>query len=201
MKQRESFKVLMPKLQEERINRDECPSCGLPKKDWKRRKDWRCCSTKCTDTFFHKYQILGWPGLRRIALDRDNNKCVMCGSKGQKKIVKWESLILQTEDSWKNWMENSYTIIEYFYEKGILCAWVEDNYALIGDHIIPIALGGEQWDIDNIQTLCHKCNQIKTAQDMKKIAKERRIEKIVTGGQLQLNSKHNGRWREKHGKI
>jgi len=38
-------------------------------------------------------------------------------------------------------------------------------------------LGGDEWDINNIQTLCIDCNKIKTAQDHKDIAKQRRIEK------------------------
>ncbi len=49
---------------------------------------------------------------------------------------------------------------------------------LIGDHIEPIALGGDEWDINNIQILCQKCNKIKTKEDAKKIAKQRRIEKV-----------------------
>ncbi len=49
---------------------------------------------------------------------------------------------------------------------------------LVGDHIIPIALGGDEFDIDNIQTLCKAtCNKIKTKQDQKDIAKQRRSEK------------------------
>lgn len=49
---------------------------------------------------------------------------------------------------------------------------------LIADHIKPIALGGDEWDLDNIQTLCKKCDKKKTKQDQKDIAKQRRIEKV-----------------------
>lgn len=48
---------------------------------------------------------------------------------------------------------------------------------LIADHIEPIALGGDEWDLDNIQTLCLKCNKIKTTQDLKDIAIKRKKEK------------------------
>ena len=58
---------------------------------------------------------------------------------------------------------------------------------LIGDHIIPIALGGEEFDIDNVQTLCINCDKIKTAKDLKDIAKQRNIEKIQLKNK-QLNS-------------
>lgn len=48
---------------------------------------------------------------------------------------------------------------------------VED---LICDHIVPIAIGGLQWDSRNLQTLCKWCNKIKTKNDMGDIAKARR---------------------------
>lgn len=42
--------------------------------------------------------------------------------------------------------------------KGITCN-------LVGDHIVPIALGGAELDINNVQTLCLKCNRVKTNKD------------------------------------
>lgn len=50
---------------------------------------------------------------------------------------------------------------------------------MIADHIIPIALGGDEWDINNIQTLCIKCNKKKTARDMADIAKLRSVEIVL----------------------
>lgn len=40
---------------------------------------------------------------------------------------------------------------------------------LIVDHIIPIALGGNEWSLNNLQTLCSKCNIKKTTEDLKNI--------------------------------
>ena len=57
---------------------------------------------------------------------------------------------------------------------------------LIADHIIAIALGGDEWDINNLQTLCPECNKIKTAEDAGKIAKLRDIEKKQSNGQMLL---------------
>lgn len=48
---------------------------------------------------------------------------------------------------------------------------------LIADHIVPIALGGPQWDINNIQTLCLDCNRTKTAHDAADIAAVRAQDK------------------------
>jgi 5-methylcytosine-specific restriction endonuclease McrA len=42
------------------------------------------------------------------------------------------------------------------------------------DHIRPIAMGGDQWAIDNLQVLCSRCNKIKTARDMGAIARWKR---------------------------
>jgi 5-methylcytosine-specific restriction endonuclease McrA len=44
------------------------------------------------------------------------------------------------------------------------------HHHYILDHIRPIAMGGDQWARDNLQVLCKKCNKIKTARDMGKIA-------------------------------
>ena len=57
---------------------------------------------------------------------------------------------------------------------------------LICDHIHAIALGGDEWDINNIQTLCPECNKIKTKEDAGKIAKLRFIEKKQSNGQTLL---------------
>ena len=63
-------------------------------------------------------------------------------------------------------------------------ATTSDKTQLIADHIIPIALGGEEFDMKNIQTLCLNCNKIKTKLDAGKIAKQRDIEKKQKGNRL-----------------
>ena len=59
-------------------------------------------------------------------------------------------------------------------------------HKLVADHVHPIALGGDEWDINGIQTLCEDCNKIKTREDHRNIAKQRAIEKKLTGGQKTL---------------
>ena len=47
-------------------------------------------------------------------------------------------------------------------------------HSFILDHILPIAMGGDQWDVRNLQVLCVRCNRIKTARDMGAIARWKR---------------------------
>lgn len=50
------------------------------------------------------------------------------------------------------------------------------THPFILDHIRPIAMGGDQWDARNLQVLCSRCNRIKTARDLRAIARWKRYE-------------------------
>ncbi len=57
----------------------------------------------------------------------------------------------------------------------VKCGKIGLSHNLVGDHIIPIAMGGDEWDINNVQTLCKDpCDKIKTKQDRKDIAEFKR---------------------------
>jgi 5-methylcytosine-specific restriction endonuclease McrA len=47
----------------------------------------------------------------------------------------------------------------------------DHHHHYVLDHIRPIAMGGDQWARDNLQVLCGRCNRIKTAGDMGRIAR------------------------------
>jgi 5-methylcytosine-specific restriction endonuclease McrA len=51
----------------------------------------------------------------------------------------------------------------------------DHNHPYILDHIIPLAMGGDQWARENLQVLCWKCNLWKTAKDFGKIAHHKRL--------------------------
>lgn len=51
----------------------------------------------------------------------------------------------------------------------------ENLSSYVIDHIKPIALGGDEWNTNNMQTLCIDCNKIKTKKDIQLIAIERKI--------------------------
>lgn len=50
-----------------------------------------------------------------------------------------------------------------------LCVHCKDQgritEAKVSDHIIPINQGGDVWDWENRQALCHKCHNIKSAKE------------------------------------
>ena len=153
---REVYKRVFTPIAEQRIEEDKCPNCGLPKDEWKRSTTWRCCSKECTGNFWKNHvEILDWNTTRAMVFKRDNYTCAMCN----------ERFVMVSKNP------------DYLGEEFALCE------KLIGDHIVPVSIGGSEFDMDNIQTLCIDCNKIKTAQDMKDIAKYRRKEKILEKNQ------------------
>ncbi len=90
-----------------------------------------------------------------------------------------------------NWASLRNKVLRRDHNKCVKCGTKEKfefgTINLIADHIIPIALGGDEWDINNIQTLCSDCNKIKTKQDHKDIAKGRRKERLESIGQKRWN--------------
>jgi len=154
VKQRENYKFIVLEPAKSRLAKGVCPGCGKPKNEWTRRKDWSCCSKECTSKFIKQFTHFGWPDLRMKALTRDNFTCNHCGFKAEKE----------------------YDVREYNGKEYKLVSKTISSQ-LIGDHINPIALGGDEWDINNVQTLCKKCDKIKTKGDQKLIAALRRKEK------------------------
>lgn len=154
---RENYKLIILEPAKSRITRNECAACALPKEQWGRRnKRWSCCSTNCTSSFKEKYLILGWQDLRLRAFKRDRYRCVKCAVQPLEIIQRLDPIT----NKWDGTMIPSNT---------------PDPTHLIGDHIIPIALGGDEWDINNVQTLCQECNKEKTRIDAGRIAVERRV--------------------------
>lgn len=155
MQTRQVNQIIISEEAQTRLRLKQCPSCGKPKEEWTRRRDWTCCSSECTNKYTGEMVIFGWQHLRLKAQVRDGHKCVKCGSKGEEVVV-------------TNQLGN------------------KETKSLQGDHIIPIALGGEEFNLDNIQTLCFLCHKIKTREDMKAIVNRRKLEKHLSRGQLQL---------------
>lgn len=141
IKRTNGFQIIYTEQQKKWRDSSCCPICGLPKSEWKRRKDWTCCSWECTDKH-KKININYWPIVRSQIISRDKNTCLHCG----------------------------------YFQKS--------ESAFVVDHIIPIAIGGSEWDKSNMQTLCTKCNKLKTKKDAGHIANKRKLEKNASGNGL-----------------
>lgn len=128
-------------------------------------------------------QRIGYRALGNFPAKKDehgNRICVNCG----KIITKKRQRKYCNVDCYQEFEEKNYHSALRFRlmaEAGFICQKCgkqpKSRNDLILDHIKPIALGGAEFDKDNLQILCIECNKIKTAEDMKKIAKARRREK------------------------
>jgi 5-methylcytosine-specific restriction endonuclease McrA len=179
-----------------RIAEDKCPSCGKPRNEWKRRKDWACCSPECTQKFEDFCIIRTWPQLREQCFIRDSYTCKKCGIQPRKDF-EWNPTNYSKEEAinyMKQWSGSYPLMIEE--KDGRITHAVPEK--LIADHILAIALNGEQWDINNLQTLCEQCNKEKTRKDARKIAALRRIEKKLVNGQKKLEQEKDMSEEEKN---
>ena len=169
---REGHAIIFSDQAKQRIAADQCPHCGKPRAEWTRRKDWRCCSTECTNKFWQEGVIVkSWSDLRAKCFKRDHHTCKKCGYKPWK--INLHTVKIMRRDS-----------IQWEFE--VKSIDPTDSSQLIADHIRPIALGGPEWDINNLQTLCATCNKAKTRRDMGKIGIQRQVDKALKDGQMQL---------------
>lgn len=70
--------------------------------------------------------------------------------------------------------EADFTCVKCGYRPPKSNAWPEEE--LVVDHIEPIFAGGKEFDKNNLQVLCKKCNVEKTKKDMKRYHELRRDE-------------------------
>lgn len=157
--------ILEPALS--RLKNNQCPVCGKPQSEWKRRKDWRCCSVECTSKFEGFTIVRNWATLRIACFRRDKFQCQIC----KRHSIKQEPNISWDLEFAKEYFGDRFIQIT----DGMLYTYDDTVLGLIADHITPISIGGEQWDINNLQTLCSKCNKFKTKMDASIIAKYRKI--------------------------
>jgi len=143
------------------------PTCDNLRQKHKTRPTYR---KYCSEHVYSDiWDFTSWKTIRENAFKRDNYSCVKCGDNRKEIKVSTKQKRMSNKVEFLSGREKpKYEFYDYSY--------LFTNF--IGDHIIPISLGGDEFDIDNVQTLCIKCNKIKTAEDQKKIAVQRRKEKI-----------------------
>ena len=114
-----------------------------------------------------------WLELRENVFVRDRHRCVKCGFfKVKHKSTSKEKF----EKYGKGYAQTIFKIETYGEElnRPSVRLTIGNGKYLRADHIVPIALGGKEWDINNLQTLCKKCHKKKTEEDIKEICKVRK---------------------------
>lgn len=167
MKQRENNRYIAERKDSKGRLLCLVPTCNKLRQKYKTSNRTRNYCKK--HTFLDMGQFTNWQALRNKALFRDKKTCVQCKDNREEVVVIINRRITTNMMEVINGKEEKFKYEDKEYEE------TKGNFVV--DHINPIALGGDEWDINNLQTLCLKCNKIKTAQDMKNIAKQRRINK------------------------
>lgn len=182
MKQREGYKYIILEPAKTWIAEDKCAGCGKPKTEWKRSTRWKCCSTECTDKYVRESTYYGWTELRRAAIQRDG-KCVKCGQIYTITKQLFESNLTQYYCRYEIVLSKANPRHVEMWNDTEWDVTLLDMTKYVVDHIHPIALGGDEWDINNLQTLCQECNKPKTKIDAGKIARLRFKEELGKAGQ------------------
>jgi len=169
-------------MQPEKVERDGklvslCLNCGKEIPPGNRKY----CSVECSAEFFAKHNQRG---LADLVYKREHATCQSCGWKNPKFSVPppekpgWveggekahRKAMLKYYDDYKAWSE-----LNFEWEKTAS----KERRSFVADHITPIALGGAEFDLENIQLLCEVCDRKKTREDKAKIAKRRKLLKRI----------------------
>ncbi len=135
------------------------------------------CSIKCSNEFFAKHNQ---QGLADLVFKRENGRCQRCGHTNEIPNVEYPAMPGYNKNGYKAHradMEKYYAkMAEY---RKVVEEWRKKHpyRDFIADHVVPIALGGAEFDLDNVQLLCEVCNRKKTKKDKARIANMRRYGK------------------------
>ncbi len=188
---RHGNRFFMPDGWEEKIEKAICPVCNKPNK-----RQFRCCSKECTTKFWKTEGVFWSFQLKDMCFKRDDNTCQKCGANNKAYeehterffawAKKWRGIKLppgiHTEGGFKQWFNDktgNYTNPGEHYQAVTGDKEPEKIYFEC-DHIVPIALGGDEYDLKNLQTLCDKCHKRKTAGEGKDFARARKNQLTLT---------------------
>lgn len=113
-----------------------CRRCGTPVPKGR----YTFCSEECV----HQWRLRTDPGyLREMVFQRDKGVCALCG--------------VNTEVLRKEKRKLDYAARRRFERE-----WGRRRTLWDADHIVPVAEGGGECDLDNMRTLCLKCHRAVT---------------------------------------
>jgi 5-methylcytosine-specific restriction endonuclease McrA len=102
--------------------------------------------TFCSDACVHTWKLRTDPGyLREKVFERDKGVCALCGT--------------DTEALRKHKRKLDYAARRLFEKK-----WGKRRSLWDADHVVPVAEGGGECDLDNMRTLCLECHRKVTAE-------------------------------------
>jgi 5-methylcytosine-specific restriction endonuclease McrA len=191
--QRQSIKPDSPQEHEWYIT-GRCRNCG---KELDSHRHY--CDSDCNIAYWQKH---AWVNIRLQVFRRDSFRCAHCGFQVKEFQSEgyYESVYEPIADP-QHWVRQ--LEIDDRLQRRTAANWVWDHRLrkrvfskppFVADHIKPIALGGDEWDLNNLQSLCIFCNKVKTRGDSKNIAKERRV---IFGRRLKVAKE----LQRKHGKV
>jgi len=153
-----------------------CLNCGKPIPPGNRKY----CSLECSEEFFAKHNQRG---LANLVWKREKGKCQKCGWTNPKFEVP-----APKEPGWVEGGAEAHRKAMLAFYKAYREWWANHEEwqktapkprDFIADHIVPIALGGAEFDLNNVQLLCEFCDREKTRLDKAEIAKRRKLVKQI----------------------
>lgn len=176
--------------------RGRCSWCGtteLPKG----RQTW--CSQKCVDEYLMRSSS---SHIRQAVYRRDKGICAKCGCDADSEYRAWNARrreVARLADRlihasrWNQiWIDGHWAFKDSSYPDAretkpfrahLLEKYAPGNWTACrssgwdADHIVPVAEGGGECDLDNYRTLCHPCHKLVTAELAARLAEARRAKK------------------------
>jgi hypothetical protein len=142
-------------------------------------RNHKYCSPQCSQEWFAKHNQ---HGMALFVFKRENGKCQKCGHTNKPLNLIYPIRPKWNPNGYKAHREELTKYDELIGEYNRAVAEYRKTHPyrdFIADHIIPIALGGAEFDPNNVQLLCEVCNKKKTKQDQGKIARKRKLIKMV----------------------
>jgi len=192
---RGQIKVDIPDEWMENMKHGRC-WCSKDHNEFEANQKFYCSQAHADD---YSKRITYWSKFKTEILERDNETCTKCGRNeksfkaSQNKLERQfyrdkaklypKAIDMARKIKLKELQEQFEQIMDDAYVMEHMDYHVSEEFDLPRirfektwfnmevDHIIPVALGGEMWNPENLHSLCNDCHKVKTKEDMIKIRK------------------------------